>query len=250
MQSPNLNRRWRCRRTGPGREREIVIHAASRRGTALLMFFLPLATGTPMHAEGSMYHCIDAAGAKVFTDSPAQLHDCSAVTFGLIESPLPGSMSTGSSGAGMELPNPPSTPEAHDERRAVSAEPMIVLLERTGHLLVVHAQLNDQRHARLILDTGASHTIVSHQIARDLGLLIDADGGPVTLKTAGGMVQAGMTRIRAVRIGEAEAFNIPVAVHDLPEAPSGVDGLLGMTFLNQFVMTLDTQKGALVLQRR
>jgi clan AA aspartic protease (TIGR02281 family) len=127
---------------------------------------------------------------------------------------------------------------------------MLITLEHAGHLLIVEARLNDQRPARLILDTGASHTIVSHAVARDLGLVFESGGGAVTLKTAGGTVQAAMSHIQAVRVGEAEAFNIPVAVHDLPDAPAGIEGLLGMTFLNQFLMTLDTHNGALLLQRR
>jgi hypothetical protein len=51
-------------------------------------------------------------------------------------------------------------------------------------------------------------------------------------------------------LGEAEARNVTTAVHDLPDAPTGIDGLLGMTFLDQFLVTLDVQKGELHLKPR
>ena len=62
--------------------------------------------------------------------------------------------------------------------------------------------------------------------------------------------QAEVVPIGAIRVGEAEAQNIMVGVFDLPDAPAGVDGLLGLTFLNHFLVTLDTVKGELSLRRR
>jgi hypothetical protein len=44
--------------------------------------------------------------------------------------------------------------------------------------------------------------------------------------------------------------NVAVAVHDLPDAQAGVDGLLGLTFLDKFLVTLDAQNGKLLLRQR
>jgi len=51
-------------------------------------------------------------------------------------------------------------------------------------------------------------------------------------------------------VGAAEAHHVAVAVHDLPEAPPGIDGLLGLTFLNKFIVTIDPQHGTLHLRHR
>jgi predicted aspartyl protease len=63
----------------------------------------------------------------------------------------------------------------------------------------LQAQLNGDREARLILDTGASHTILSNAVARDLGILADQRTATVTRKTAGGPVQAEVTFKQASR---------------------------------------------------
>jgi len=41
---------------------------------------------------------------------------------------------------------------------------------------------------------------------------------------------------------------VAAAVHDLPDAPAGIDGLLGLTFLDRFLVMLDMQKGELQLK--
>ena len=127
---------------------------------------------------------------------------------------------------------------------------MTVPIQRVGHLLVVGAKLNGSRESRLIVDTGASHTILSYDVARDLGILPSPRATSVTVKTAGGPVQAEVVPLGAIRVGEAEAKNIMVGVFDLQDAPAGVDGLLGLTFLSHFLVTLDTVKGELSLRRR
>jgi predicted aspartyl protease len=56
--------------------------------------------------------------------------------------------------------------------------------------------------------------------------------------------------VGTVSVGTAEARNVPAAVHDLPDAPAGVEGLLGLTFLDQFLVTVDAQRGELYLRPR
>jgi clan AA aspartic protease (TIGR02281 family) len=121
---------------------------------------------------------------------------------------------------------------------------------RAGRSLLVHARLNDEREVKLIVDTGADLTILSSSVVRDLGLGSSAGGQRVTLSTAGGSVQADLIRVPRVAVGTAEATNVSAAVHDLPDAPGGADGLLGLSFLEKFLVTLDAQKGELSLRAR
>lgn len=197
----------------------------------------------------AMYQCVDQHGISIYTDSQAQLQQCITVKPGDTRPPI------------FQVPPPPPQPEQRQPEPALSIAPtapnegsarlpVTIPVQRSGSLLVVQTQLNGSRAARLILDTGASHTILSHEIARDLGLLANAHVTSVTLKTAGGTVQAEMTQVGTLQVGEAEAKNVPVAIHNLPDAPAGIDGLLGLTFLQQFLVTLDTQKGELHLKRR
>lgn len=121
---------------------------------------------------------------------------------------------------------------------------------RVGQTFVVQVRLNGTRDAKLILDTGAEISLLSHDVVLDLGLFPTSTTPTVTLNTVSGTVRADVLIIDSMAVGRAEARHVAVAVHDLPEAPPGVDGLLGLTFLNKFVVTLDPHNGTLHLRQR
>ncbi|HEY6289447.1 MAG TPA: retropepsin-like aspartic protease, partial [Nitrospiraceae bacterium] len=123
-----------------------------------------------------------------------------------------------------------------------------VPLQQVGHLFVVTAKLNGEQDARLIVDTGASHSIVSHRLAIELGLYSDSTMGTVTMNTVGGSVQAPLARIKSIRLAEAEVRDSVVVIYDLPDSPGGVEGLLGLSALRQFQVTLDPTRKVLSLQ--
>lgn len=199
---------------------------------------------------GTLYRCTDHSGASVFTDSPAQLDQCEKLESDTATFPAPGTRHLGSSPPPRRAPAP--TLSEHEARTvAPTSVPgqVTVPVQRHGHLLIVSTRINGTRQARLILDTGASHTILSREVANDLGLLIGTESAPVVLKTAGGMVQAELVRVESISVAEAEVQHSLVAVYDMPDAPPGVDGLLGLTFLNKFVVTLDPARGRLHLRQ-
>ena len=121
---------------------------------------------------------------------------------------------------------------------------------RVGQTFVVQVRLNGTRDAKLILDTGAEISLLSHDLVLDLGLFPTSTTPTVTLNTVSGTVRADVLIIDSMAVGRAEARHVAVAGHDLPEAPPGGDGLLGLTFLNKFVVTLDPQHGTLHLRQR
>jgi len=121
---------------------------------------------------------------------------------------------------------------------------------RVGQTFVVQVRLNGTRDAKLILDTGAEISLLSHDVVLDLGLFPTSTTPTVTLNTVSGTVRADVLIVDSMAVGGAEAHHVAVAVHDLPEAPPGVDGLLGLTFLNNFLVTLDPQHGTLHLRQR
>ena len=82
----------------------------------------------------------------------------------------------------------------------------------------------------------------------DLGLYSTAHTTQVLLHTASGSVQADAVTMESIRIGGAEVRNSHVLIHDLPELPFAVDGLLGLSFLGAYQVTLDTSRGELHLK--
>jgi clan AA aspartic protease (TIGR02281 family) len=196
------------------------------------------------------YECVDISGAVIFTDSPSQLTRCITAmkgTLATVGQPVPAPAAVGA-----ELqPNVSRVPVQPEPAASVmSPDGVAVPVTKAGRSLVVRTRLNNQREAKLIVDTGAEITVLSHAVAMDIGLLPSSVIATVRLNTAGGSVRADVFRVGTVSLGAAEVRNVTAVVHDLPDAPAGVDGLLGLTFLDQFLVTVDARKGELYLKPR
>ena len=115
---------------------------------------------------------------------------------------------------------------------------------------MAQVRLNHSTDAHLIVDTGATMTVLSYNIATALGLLSGSDNSINTVNTAGGSVQVSMAHLEHIQVGGAEAKHVAVAILDLPDGISGVSGLLGMSFLNKFLVTLDAGNSLLHLKTK
>lgn len=203
-------------------------------GSLLALLVVP-----SVHA--ALYACTDASGAAVITDSPTQLRGCTLLSTGRSVAPERPSP--------REEPVPPRATEREAPRdHRPQASVLTVPLERLGSLWVVTIQVNGTRPAKLILDTGASHTILSYAVARDLGLWALHSATSITMQTVGGTVQANVLPIASISIGGTEVRNSLAVIHDLPEVPPGIEGLLGQSVLQQFDVTLNAKKGELRLR--
>lgn len=104
-----------------------------------------------------------------------------------------------------------------------------------------------RRRLRLVLDTGATYTMIPWEIARALGYHPERSRRQIQLLTASGVVYAPLVTLGEVQaLGQAIA-PLDVLVHDLPPA-ARVDGLLGLNFLRHFKLTLDFPNGLLTLE--
>lgn len=126
---------------------------------------------------------------------------------------------------------------------------VVVPLLARGGTLVVRAVLNGKRPANLIVDTGATVSVISWRLAWDLGLVPSPHAPRMRLETAGGPVEAPVVKLEAVSLGRAHAREVLAAVHDLPTRDGQIDGVLGLTFLRGFIVTIDSAEGRLILKR-
>lgn len=98
----------------------------------------------------------------------------------------------------------------------------------------------------LLLDTGASLTVLTHQFFKQI-----AKPGEVRfvsnalMNTAGGQVEAPVYNIARFRVGEYELGDFDVVVMDYPAGQS--QGLLGMNFLGRFDFEIDQENEWLTL---
>jgi len=133
----------------------------------------------------------------------------------------------------------------------MSAGKKEVPLYKQGNSLFVETLLNRRQKAHLMVDTGCADTQISARLANRLG--IDKfSGHPVQCVLAGGYTVTGrVVTIREVRIADVRVNNVSAVVLDEDtEIGSGRDGLLGMSFLNNFIFSIDADKGIMILERK
>ncbi|MEO8327503.1 MAG: retropepsin-like aspartic protease [Nitrospirota bacterium] len=211
---------------------------------------------SPGHS--ATYNCLDESGARVLTDNPVQLFNCTLLPSQSSSLTKQASSTTPTLQATTKsTPNqtPPDTqisahlasPNEEEQDRPFN-EDITIPLTKNGGSFVVQVLLNQERSAQLIVDTGASMTVLSTQVAIDLGILGTTDNEILTVNTAGGSVQVNMNYLSSISVGTAQATNVAVALHDLPDIPEPIEGLLGMSFLKHFLVTLDAEHARLILR--
>lgn len=110
----------------------------------------------------------------------------------------------------------------------------------------VHLQGKFAQNAYFVLDTGASFTIIPWRLAQELGLKIDPQK-TAKIITASSIEITPQTTIPKMSVLGKTARNVVCLVHDLPPQTT-VDGLLGLSFLKHFKLTVDFKKGILNLE--
>ncbi len=113
--------------------------------------------------------------------------------------------------------------------------------------IIVEALLNRQVSVPLMLDTGATFTVLTRQTAHDLGITRLARLPKHSFLTPGGPIQSPVTTLKSIRVGTAEAQNVAVAIDTEGYLPLG---LLGMTFMRHFKVTVDQAQGHVKFERR
>jgi clan AA aspartic protease (TIGR02281 family) len=139
----------------------------------------------------------------------------------------------------------PAEPEGASSSGVDPGQAMIHPLRR-GDGIVVEAMLDRKLAVPLLLDTGADYTILTRQTAADLGITA-ADRLPKKqFRTLGGIASAPVMLLKSLRVGSAEVHDVDVAIDVHGQLPMG---LLGMTFLRHFKVTVDRQQGQVRFER-
>ena len=102
---------------------------------------------------------------------------------------------------------------------------------------------------RMVLDTGASFTILSWSAAESLDYHPERRARRVQFTTGSGRGAAPVLTVKAIEAVGVRLTQVPVLCHDLPQG-SLVDGLLGLSFLRHCHLAIDFPRGVLDLQCR
>jgi len=119
-----------------------------------------------------------------------------------------------------------------------------VPLDGTGSSWFVRATLNGNVTGTFLVDTGATLCVVGPTTARKLG--ITPTGEQIELRTANGVVRAPVIRLRTVDLGGNRARDVSAVVHD--SVPPPIDGIIGLSYLNNFTYSVDPRRRVLRLR--
>ena len=114
-----------------------------------------------------------------------------------------------------------------------------------GKTWTVRATLNGNVQGQFLLDTGATYCVISQGIARRLGLR--TSGEHITVVTANGQMSVPLVTIRYFDLGSNRARDVKAVVHDSVAPP--LDGILGLSFLNNFAYVIDAKQRVVRLRR-
>ena len=118
--------------------------------------------------------------------------------------------------------------------------PSTVPIETIGNHILVRAVLNYREAVTLLLDTGATHTMLTPAAARRVGLTPAPHALTGALQVVGGrQMRFPLVPLAALAMGEAVVENLQVGILSTFPGTRTVDGLLGGDFLEHFTLTLD-----------
>jgi predicted aspartyl protease len=114
-------------------------------------------------------------------------------------------------------------------------------------LIIVETMVNGEGPFSFVVDTGASHSVISTHIAEKLRLIEGASccesSHGRSAQGAGGPVVARTTIIESLRVGDTESRNIEVAIVDLTNVSrtlqQTLDGIIGKNFMQDYKVIID-----------
>ena len=96
----------------------------------------------------------------------------------------------------------------------------------------------DSMDLQLILDTGATTSMLSEDVVRQLGYDPDLDSKRIEFTTTGGAVTRPIITLNRLSALDQHRLGLEVIVHSIP-GDTKVDGLLGLDFLRGRVLSIN-----------
>jgi clan AA aspartic protease (TIGR02281 family) len=133
--------------------------------------------------------------------------------------------------------------------QAALRQPEGIQLTKQGEHFIVQASVNESFTVALMIDTGASISLLSEQAFAEVNQYTQVDYvKELTLSTAGGLVTASIYQAQSLSIQGYVVKDFLFAVSPLIGANN--DGLLGMNYLRAFEFTIDQRHNLLILNNK
>ncbi len=110
---------------------------------------------------------------------------------------------------------------------------------------MVEGTLNGTMRGPMLVDTGASHCVLTRGTARKLGLNPRLRAR-MPVATANGQIDAAVVELDAVALNDAELTGVHALVMDAVEPP--LIGIVGLNYLTRYRFSVDLAEGTLRLE--
>lgn len=213
----------------------------------IITIFLSLVSTLPVYSE--FYRWVDDRGNVHFTDNPASIPERDRDKTEIKEIPQTDKMEYNilekgkeDSSEEMETLKPMETLKASE---GLSPKEYVINLKPVGSNFLAEALLNLSIKANLMVDTGASITLISRSVADKLGIEQDSNLPKLPFSTTGGIVWQPLIMLRSLKVGDVEIKDIEVSISS---SLKGLDGLIGMNFLDEFDVSINSATNRLILR--
>jgi len=139
-------------------------------------------------------------------------------------------------------PRTSAPPATAPESTSSSQRVQVPIVRRLHGTPVVQVTFNGTRRYDMILDTGASRTLITRKMADDLGIVTTDRMVAATASQA--EVSFDIGTMRSIAVGDVVLENSPVSIGDAVSI-----GLLGNDFLRDYDVTIRSQEGVVELMR-
>jgi len=143
----------------------------------------------------------------------------------------------------MTFPERPAAPAATSPAENAAAGPTKIPFT-PGKPIMVTAKVNGGTSANLMLDTGASVTVINPRVLAAMGVG-SARALRGSVKGATGSAEVLFVPVQSIEVGGARSGPLRIAAHDVDLSQG--DGLLGRDFLDQFTVTIDSTAGIVTI---
>lgn len=144
----------------------------------------------------------------------------------------------------LAYPDRPASPAASPSPAEGEASRVTRIPFTPGKPIMVSAKINGEGSAQLMLDTGASVTVINPRVLAGMGIgSREAVRGSV--KGATGTADVLFVPVQSIEVGGARSGPLRVAAHDVDLGQG--DGLLGRDFLDQFKVNIDSTAGVVTI---
>lgn len=149
---------------------------------------------------------------------------------------------------------PKATPPTTSPKANSPSKVTINVEDHNNCMIVKNVKLNGVHNAGFIVDTGASNTVISMEYAKKIGIDL-TNAQPSRTSTANGIIKTYVTTIKSIEINGLIAQNVPISITESnlitpEEQNNNIVGLLGMSFLHNFTVTIDKEASTLTLEKK